>query len=292
LPEFRSLIDAGKMRLKMINHKAYQLPCRDFGNNPTPALLNVHFWQDEFLPQDSDYVLILQDDSVVCRPVTPSEFAYVGGVWPRVATELVPFPPQGMCFAMEGMWKSWTRPQRQWAEGKDEELKQTVDLQFPLVCSDGRGPVGNGGFSWRSRKWMIRAIETCPHARYSGTSLDGVPCKVLDQVNEDVYFSVVLRGLGAPLPSAAEAARFAVETLFLEDVIAMYGGAEEDDPKFSYNGRQLTVPIGVHKPYWYLEPNLLHAMKEACPFLKYIYRPADTRWKDSEQKEQWTGIGT
>ena len=64
--------------------------------------------------------------------------------------------------------------------------KEILPETFPPVCEDGRGPVGNGGLSLRSRKWMIKAIETCPHVTNSGLEIDDQPlaCKVFEKVNE------------------------------------------------------------------------------------------------------------
>jgi hypothetical protein len=94
--------------------------------------------------------------------------------------------------------------------------KEILPEIFPPVCEGGRGPLGSGGFSLRSRKWMIRAIETCPHMTNSGMEVEGQPlsCKVFEKVNEDFYFGTILRALGAPLPLAYTASLFSTEMLW------------------------------------------------------------------------------
>jgi hypothetical protein len=313
LPLLRELIHRGRVRVSFVDVEKYQLKwCDDFGD-PTPAFLNIDFWNREFIKNvDSDVVLIMQDDAVLCQELdvwNVAKYAYVGSVWPKEATELNPFPEQGMCRAMPGYWKSWLAPQRKWRRTQDPELEPAELLRetFPEdVCEGGKGPVGNGGFSIRQRSWMQTAIATCPHAKYSGIDLEteALACKVLDQVNEDVYFSVILRGLDAPLPMAAEAALFGVESLLYEDVVEMYGGGvfpvdliKEDVKRVHWSDKVLTLPIGLHKPYWYLPSELLLEIAKTCPYLKYIYDPKEARYEITmdqlNYKRRWRGrIGT
>lgn len=181
--------------------------------------------------------------SVLCHDLNVSlweDLAYVGGVWPKLANEMFPFPVEGMCKHMENKWKSWTHPQVIWEKQawenhgikNGENLKSAtraktmVNVKFSSeFCSgDGIGPVGSGGLSLRSRKWAIKAIETCPHVKLSSIDLYGkqYPCKVIDEVKEDVYFSTVLTGMRAPLPSTFEASLFVSEMLWPEEVENQY----------------------------------------------------------------------
>lgn len=311
LPLFRDMIDAGKVRLSFVDADKYKLGSCSNYRNPSAALMNYHFWHDEFLDMEGDQVILLQDDSVFCRKLDMKHFrnvAYVGGVWPPVANQFVPYPEEGMCQGMANRWSTWLTPQKRWERTKDKALepKQVLNADFPTLCKHGIGPIGNGGFSLRSRRWTMQAIETCPHVKYSGLETDNqhLACKVMDEINEDLYFSIVLRGIGAPFPSVSDAASFAVEGLFREDAIEKYGVAphlETDDhvalnvPQVQYKGRTLTIPIGMHKPFWYM-PNeflLSKPMSNACPFLRFVFAPEMSKWEATPKpKPRWEGIGS
>lgn len=309
LPLFRNMIAQGRVRVGFLDSTKYQL-ASSAGLDVNALFMNRQFWSDEFTLVDSDLVLVVQADAVLCRPLpleTLRDFAHVGALWPPTASQLVPFPEEGMCRAMPARWRSWLLPQLRWQHAieqgratkapKPQHLLET-DLD---MCHDGVGPVGNGGLSLRSRAWMMAAIEACPHVQWSGMPtnvVDRSPCRVVDPVNEDLYFGVVLRGLGAPLPLAQQAAAFAVETLFVEDALDLYGSnassskAESELPQVSYNGRVFTVPVGFHKPYWYLPNDLLQRMSDACPFLPLIYHPEDSRWQPEQQQHRTGRIGS
>lgn len=89
-----------------------------------------------------------------------------------------------------------------------------VGAPWPLSFGFGGGGVGNGGFSIRSRKVLIRCLEEAP-------SLDNVPAHAiahmrvarLDKCPEDVYFATTMnqRGFGRLAPRDI-AASFAQET--------------------------------------------------------------------------------
>lgn len=370
LPLFRGMIDNGLVRLSFVDHdedvdNKYQLKsCNDYGD--LHFLMNINFWKDEFTNLDSDSVLLIQDDAVLCHGLGGGaaaggflnqykEYAYVGGVWPRHADPLRPFPPEGMCFGMPQRWKSWILPQRRWEKwvasvnatsgpgaitmGNDADNnappppkpRQLLQTEFPALCDDGNAPIGNGGLSLRSRSWMIRAIETCPHVKHSGLLFDNIDsssdtvsgnlaCKVLDAIDEDYYFAVVLRGLGAPFPSAVEAALFAVEMIWPEEldkspnnyiaVAPVDLDATERSrllfdsfPRISNKGSSvddlsssstLTVPYGLHKVWWYHSNELLLSsqMRESCPYLQYIFEPSMSRWQELHAENRWSGIGS
>lgn len=209
------------------------------------------------------------------------------------------------------------QPQRRWRKQQSDQGSETkhtavkpdqlVPETFPPVCEGGLGPVGNGGLSLRSRKWMIRAIETCPLVAYSGLEVEGKPfaCKVYEKVNEDFYFGTVLRAIGAPLPTAYTASLFATEMLWPEQAWDLYGVPEDlkrdlrggvvtgkpfvwiDDAKF-------TTPGGVHKPWWYHPNSLTRStqMAGACPFLPYIFTEKESRWEEATAElTPWVGVG-
>lgn len=281
LPWTRQRMDDGRVRLSFIHdHAKYHLrACDDLGNNPSSAFMNARFWNDEFVSADADAVLVLQDDAVLCRP-PPADFdwtryAYVGAVWPRTATTLLPHPPEGMCRGMPALYRLLTLRIR--SEEEEEYRRLGLVSRFPDPCADGRAPVGNGGLSWRSRAWMRKAIATCPHVKWSGLDEDALaatPLRAMDETNEDYYFGTLLRGMGAPLPSASVAADFAVESLFPADVAAMYGTSTEERPP------PANVPVGFHKPWWYHSNEVLlsPAMQRACPFLPFIFEPDESRY--------------
>jgi hypothetical protein len=186
--------------------------------------------------------------------------------------------------------------------------KEFLPEDFPAVCEDGKGPLGNGGFSLRNRKWMIHAIEACPHMTNSGMDLTDEPlaCKVFEQVNEDFYFGTILRAIGAPLPQAFTASLFATEMLWPEQTWDLYGLPEDlthdlrgavitGRPSVWIDGKRLTIPNGIHKPWWYHPNELIRsdAMAKGCPFSQYIFTPQMSRWEEANKELQpWVGLGT
>ena len=61
--------------MSILNHDKYtSKSCSDF-SNLSAALMKVHFWQDEFIETDSDLVLTLQDDAVLCLRNTKNNAA-------------------------------------------------------------------------------------------------------------------------------------------------------------------------------------------------------------------------
>jgi len=317
LPLFQQMIEKGQLRVSFLDHEKYNLKaCNNF-YNPSAALMNVHFWIDEFINDvDSDTILFMQDDAVLCHSfdIKPwKEFAYVGGVWPKEANSLHPEPREGMCVGMPIRWKSWTYPLRKWEKyGYPNPNNITLSLTFPDICSgNGEGPIGNGGLSLRSRKWMVNAIRTCPHLKWSGIAhdlnnknhkkiRDEYACQVHDNLNEDLYFGTVLRGLRAPLPTAFEASLFSLEMLWPEESLQLYGGpitysaqkkealalwgkGKESFAFFqgiSFDNKYLSMPIGIHKPWWYHPNELLLGteVSEQCPYLRYIFHIEDSKF--------------
>ena len=305
LPLLRGRIHAGRVRLSFIRedhilHKYHLKACHDFGN-PTPALLNHNFWEDEFVAADSDSVLLLQDDAVLCRPLDPkrySEYAFVGAVWPKTATLSLPYPPEGMCWGMPSLWRLLMLRVKKNISPEEYERLHILPT-YPDPCSHGNAPIGNGGLSWRSRSWMQRAIRTAPHALWSGLHNDTITSTAAvrvmdDSINEDYYFGTVLRGIGAPLPKAKVAAEFAVESMFPDEVVAMFGTGNDDDhnddamPSSKESDvTSATIPVGFHKPWWYHSNEVLlsSTMQQACPFLPFIFEPEMSRWEEVQHHQ-------
>jgi hypothetical protein len=308
-PSFQRAIEQNRVRVTFLDTAKYNMKAQDDSFNPNAAFLNVHYWKDEFIDADSDVVLIVQSDTVLCRELDLKryqQYAWVGAVWPPKASINFPLPMEGMCRGMPARWKSWLRPQRKWekqqadiAAGKHVESplskpQPLMNSNFPAVCNNGMAPVGNGGLSLRNRTWMIHAIQACPHDKLSGIDdFEKLGCKVLDKDNEDFYFGTILRGMSAPLPDGHEAALFSSESLWPQDVIKLYyNGADDknDDggaPTISFEGRVLSVPMGFHKPWAYQSNDLLLSdqLEDSCPLLRYIFEPEQSRYQSSSEEK-------
>ena len=180
LPLFRNMMDQGLVRLSYLDHNKYHFESCSNTGNPTTAFVNIGLWRDEFIEQDSDSVLVIQDDSVFCyshdllqgTSILPQyqQYPYVGGVWPRDFLFL-----RDMCMDPQDLWRRflWEEKNRRKGDGNKQQEQQhwnhrNVSTEISLCGQQGRGPIGNGGLSLRSRKWMIRAIEACPFEHYSG----------------------------------------------------------------------------------------------------------------------------
>jgi len=315
LPLFQDMMERGRVRVKFLNHQTYHLrSCHDYFN-PSAAVMNVNYWgKDEFiLDVDSDTVLIFQGDAMLCHSFDVDywrKFALVGAVW-----------NENECDMLKDHWKLYMKPQVSYKHkevmnlltAEDKKLEYELDAEFPTICKDkqrrknGLGPLGNGGFSLRSRKAMIKAIQTCPHAIWSGIDVKdrSLPCLVHIQndkdiraMQEDVYFGTVLRATGALMPTAYEATLFSTEMNWPDQALARYGGPEEEaeliriarDASCEYHGastvrwtnsqilKQDTVPIGFHQPFRHhvKESFLTGDVVNQCPFVKYMYDPLET----------------
>jgi hypothetical protein len=314
LPMFRkTMIESGRVRMSMWNLSKYRFNnCSNVLSNPSRALMNVHFWTDEFIETiDNDLVLIMQNDSVWCSTEDTlhdvlaqwEPYAYVGAPWPvQTSTKnnnknkaKKHLPSTDICHDMSTKWNVWL--QHDFIKNLNSEQRQKrrlintvkIELQFPDICESGKGPgpVGRGGLSLRSRQWMTSAILNCPHLQYSGIpgiSPNTHPCEVVDEsIDEGLYFSVVLRGIGAPLPHAVQASLFAFESVWPEDAAQAYGDPDQhvsyggthhlySHPVISWGKRHVTMAYGVYKAWEYFPDNLFGSkdMDDACPLLKYV----------------------
>ncbi len=311
-PLFQAMIQSGNVRVSFLDHTKYQLKSCDNYDNPSRAFMNYNFWNEEFINDvDSDLVLIMQDDSILCHSFDIDQyrkFAFVGAVWPKISSTY----NMNYCVSIPIAWKTWTLTQKQWEKsiqnnnnhdhGRYHPNKPDTlldSLEFPDLCPNDNSsiaPIGNGGFSLRSRKYMMKAIKSCPHHSYSGLDLNGkvVPCRVLDRINEDLYFAIVLRGIRAPLPTAFEASLFSLESLWPEEALEMYGGPLSFVEQRSiskrfwgisssiyqgvhYNAKFYTIPVGMHKPWMYQsrESLLSSDVINQCPMFQFIVPPYD-----------------
>jgi hypothetical protein len=189
-PLFRKMIQAGNVRVTIMNQTRYNHPsCSKFDANH--AWMSYDYWGDyshqggEFVADiDSDFVLLMQADSVLCHGLhVPS--------WNHLTFVGAPWTPHAV---------SWWNPCRDLHENWKQMHGSNPVPPFPdsdALCNDPkRGPIGNGGLSLRSRQWMQRAIQYCPSS-FSGLSSSSSPCSLSFKNGppEDVYFSTILLGL-------------------------------------------------------------------------------------------------
>lgn len=290
LPLFRRMMERGQVRISILEKGRYNIVnCGSW--DISTLTMNIHFWKEEFFDGiDSDSILFLQDDAVLCRylDIDPwKNFAYVGGPWQQGV-----FP--GGCEGMRNIWRGWA----------SSCSLTNPDLNIPQLCTPGHGGlVGNGGLSLRSRQWMIQVIETCPteHSGLESYAHFGNP-------NEDVYFTTILNGIHAPMPTAFEASLLFVESIFPEQTfeqffsltsveieetvrrlwgndtgmliydrmhdVGTYLTESELNNTSSENLPVLyTIPVGIHKPWDYHSQELLGGvqLKQECKFLKFMY---------------------
>jgi len=238
--------------------------------------------------------------------------ALVGSLWPRDPTLLIPEILEGACKGMPLRWRNWLRPQHRWELQQEHPLlaarqhaavkpRALLSEDFPDICEGGRAPVGHGGLSLRSRKWMIQAIETCPQKIHSGMKVDedSFACKVFEAVSDDLYFGLVFAGMGAPLPIAFDASLFATQMLWPEQVWESYGfptgGSESRSswnakrPTIRVDGDEITIPNALFHPSELLRSEL---MTNACPYLPYTFQDDLSKPEETERETQeWVGIG-
>mmetsp|Transcript_29653 Transcript_29653/g.42068 ORF Transcript_29653/g.42068 Transcript_29653/m.42068 type:complete len:242 (-) Transcript_29653:129-854(-) len=65
-------------------------------------------------------------------------------------------------------------------------------------------------------------------------------------------------------------------------------------PRIWFDGKTISIPVGLHKP-WYYQPNELlvsDELDEECPLLRYIFEEEQSRYQtDDERHELWSGVG-
>jgi hypothetical protein len=296
-PLFGNLIDQGHVRMKVLSHTKYNLhSCSNF-YNPSHLFENYQFWgSQEFLPQDSDLVLMSQADAVLCHKLHVDKWrdvAWVGAPWPAKRGK------QGwhFCSSLPTSWKEFHR------DGGSGKKVPKYPTKYQLCHDTTYGPQGNGGVSLRSRSWLRKAIEYCPveDRAISGLAQDAygaAPCKATSVAAEDIYFVTILRGIGAPLPNNYEAALFAMELRspaaianqfhlnqsFIETMIQKRWYSLNDPTgmddyrnvmkagKNLSSGIDPLVPIAVHKPWNnYLGERITEDyLNEQCPYMKKV----------------------
>jgi len=320
LPMFRGMMERGLVRISILDHEKYQLTsCTNF-YTPSNAWMSVSYWKDEFIGKvDSEMILIVQTDGVICRDFDINlwkDLAFVGAPW-------APNRWYGgvVCDELREKFDSWTAVQkkRRKVHATDNETfapNEPMDLKLKNLCANGYGAGFNGGIVLRNSTWMLRAIEACPSKAYSGISTVGKKCVVDDEAEEDEYFALILASLGAPLPTAYEAALFGVETFFAEQAREYYGPYNQSQIEsfltkrwgkdgiaieekmhlrktygYTYFGNDnnlasstmRTVPLTFHCPWKYHALDITSGpqVEKECKFLSKIFDQSESnyQWK-------------
>jgi hypothetical protein len=291
-PLFRRMIHQGNVRMTVLDPTYYKLnSCENF-YNPSYAWQNWHYWGPrEFVEQDSDLVLMVQDDAVLCRPLDIrlwQDAAWVGAPWPASKGDKL----WNYCSSMPASWEAFHEAK---AVGRaDHDRSQTI--KFPpypspdQLCSDNMvGPQGNGGLSLRQRSWLRKAIEYCPTVA-AGIDASEARCDAHTTIAEDSYFVTILRGMGAPLPSAYDAALFVWESRSVTQIVKQYNIVNEtwkqermarrwvpdeyleNRVSNSSTSDEWFVPIGIHKPWnQFFKDKMCHPqIHRDCKYLRHI----------------------
>ena len=233
-PMFRFMIQQGQVRMTVLNHTKYHLKsCSNF-YSPNFAFENIHYWgTEEYTSQDSDLVLVVQDDAVLCQTLAIDQWkdvAWVGAPWK---------PTYG-----KKAWNFCSSLPNLWNESHHRARKSNSATQPPPyphnaseICSVAlAGPHGNGGFSLRQRSWLRKVIHYCPAVPNKDSLLykkklhvhgltqeefDEAVCQAAPHA-EDIYFVSFLRGLEAPIPSILDAALFSWEGISIPKIIQTF----------------------------------------------------------------------
>jgi hypothetical protein len=251
-------------------------------------ILNVE--RDVFLCKPLTFTAVVGEK----KPITTwSKFAFVGAPWrPRVGGGVA----QLRAFARHDLERQYPAhnpkySSRSWGNyWKDQEVHYTgyvmnnsttpscttlqdrvnqvlcplppfpADLTWPekYPYRPAHYKVGNGGFSLRSRKWMIRAIRACPDLELSGlfpdglnttrsnsTLLNSTTCTAT-RLFDDVYFSLVIQVIGGLVPSAEQAVQFSGGMVWANDVLKVDSKKVRSD----YNIYSVSGDKGV-EAYWH-----------------------------------------
>ena len=293
-PHFLSKIQRGHVRMSIIDTKKYSLKsCSNF-ITPNSAWQNFHYWgSNEFISEDSDTILMIQDDVTVCHALHIdkwNDLAYVGGPWA---------PKKGPSFFQ--MCSSMPRAWGDWHVAADNTNVPSYPTEDDICSKHEFGPVGNGGFSLRSRKWMQQAILFCPprHSGLTKRKICSASCNAEGyEGQEDMYFATVLRGMGAPMPTLYEGALFGSEMRVpddfekdynlnnvtkLEEMVRRRWWSPEDEENggleryrmmrkaIELDEHAFIVSIGLHKIWdWVKLENSVEYMKQQCPYYEHI----------------------
>ncbi len=267
-PLFRKLIQQGNVRMTVLDYSFYGLKsCHNF-YNPSYAWQNWHFWGPrEFTIEDSDLVLTVQDDAALCRRLDIrlwQDTSWLGAPWPASQGK----QPWNLCSSMPANWISF------------HNRTSIPPPPYPSpdeLCTNHRlGPQGNGGVSLRRRSWLLKAIEYCP-TQAAGIDTSSAICNAYNTLAEDIYFVTILRGIGAPLLSAYEAALFVWESRAIPQIVEQYKITNETWKQERLEQRWGTtnlslVPIGIHKPWssFFRDKMCDPEIHRQCKYLRHV----------------------
>lgn len=279
-PHLKAWMKRGRVRVSILDHSKYGLKACDNFFSPNFFFLSAQYWREEFVSDDSDTVVVAQRDVFLCKPLDLSVwggFDYVGSPWHKgwpwmqnlYKSNTLRIDPQRKVGIHPNV-EAWQEYWKQHDADDIGDLSHLADLgpnlTFPQNL-DWRGSspwVGNGGFSLRSRKWMIRMIRLCPHQQHSGvtpTKLTSAFCSIAKGIQEDMFFSLMLSLTGANLPSPELASFFGMDQDFgwpndflhvdnakASDWIKQMIGANASTD-FNQEMREIghALPVGQHK---------------------------------------------
>ena len=185
-PLLKYRIELGNVRITNLNHTKYQLQQCNYFYSPSNPWLNYYYWNDydttatssssyrmtrgEFISgQDSDFILTIQKDVILCTILDVyawREYSYVGAPWPAL-------PTWWSCTQLIANWNYWHSMTTITTKTiRDGRHIPSYPTQQDFSNNPNIGPIGNGGFSLRSRYWIQQAIQYCPDEILSG--LDNV----------------------------------------------------------------------------------------------------------------------
>lgn len=286
-PLFQQRLLSGRVRLTVVNHVKYHLAsCHNF-YNPGYAWLSNRYYMDEFTLQDNDLMLFIEADAMLCRPLLVEHWrnrgvTYLGAPWAsdgKVAREVFYNFHLGSKFRIQrgdfngnrSVYKDrrvyWRKVAREeyhaqynrsiwldyWNSQKDSIYRPSPHLPFPakhVYHDDKRRLVGNGGLSLRSRKWLLRALHTCPSPIYS-PSITGSNCTLEEFINDDIFFSSMLNVIGPEL-SLQDALYFSTQNAppdeTTEEHLRALGGEDwVNDYKMQLKQHGKPFPLGYHQ---------------------------------------------
>ena len=129
LPLFRRMIESGRVRITFMDQpkiqKYHLTSCTEFSSSNN-ALFHHQFWEDEFVEQDSDTVVVFEaENSALCYPLVSDhnmiqDYAYIGSVSPKTSNPFIPDSLEGPCREMPKSWHTWLRPQRKYQQNYQE----------------------------------------------------------------------------------------------------------------------------------------------------------------------------
>ena len=294
--ETQDMMDRGQVRMTFLNHTKYNLPACDDFSHFSRALMNVQYWRDEFVQQDSETVIMVQDGLIYQKDSPAAVLCHSFDIEAlrKFAFVATPLEQNGNIFRGIDHCKFM---KDKWMQSTTTTSSSSWLANIQKSCLKGVAPMSfQSGFTLQNRIAMGQAIETCPHHQWSGMNAVGKDRDCIWQEDDDgLYFSTVFAAMsGVTLPTGVEASYFSVQEMWPEQALENYGG-----PFFTFNRQVLagestcihegaivnvqgrkekhTVPISFDLR-WTMD-KVKGAMQTAvlsqdviaqCPFIKYV----------------------